>query len=231
MFAGHIGAALALGRAAPRIPLGLMVLASLLLDVLLWGFILVGWESATLPADMAITHQPEFVFPYSHGFVAALAWSTLAGGAVLVWGRGWGAARWRAAVLVALAVGSHWILDALVHVAELPVAGGNSLKVGLGLWRHMPVALVVEGVLTLAGLGVYLSGSPHPSTRRLWLTVLCLSVLAFTVLGMTVSPPPPSVNAMAAGSLVAIAVVSALAGWIGGRGAVRGRSSVGTVSK
>lgn len=231
MFAGHIGAALALGRVERRIPLGVMVLASLLLDVGLWGFLLVGWESAKLPVDWAVSHQPEFDFPYSHGLVAALVWSALAGGVAVVWGRGWGGARGRVAVLVALAVGSHWVLDVLVHVAELPVAGSASPKLGLGLWRRMLWALGVESVLTLAGLGVYLSGSSLPFVRKLWLTVLCLSVLAFTVLGMTVSPPPPSVNAMAVSSLVAIAGVSALAGWIGGRGAVRGRGAVGTASK
>jgi hypothetical protein len=230
MFAGHIGAALALGRAERGIPLGVMVSAALLLDLLLWGFILAGWESASLPADLAITHQPEFVFPYSHGLVAALVWSAMAGGAVLAWGRGWGASRGRAAVLVALAVGSHWILDALVHVAELPVAGGNSPKVGLGLWRHLPWALGVESVLTLGGLWLYLSGSPLSTVRKSWLAVLCLSVLAFTVLGMTVSPPPPSVKTMAASSLVAIAGVSALAGWIGGCGSGRGRGSIQPVS-
>jgi len=33
--------------------------------------------------------------------------------------------------------------------------------------------------------------------------------------GMTVAPPPPSVAVMAASSLVAIAVVTALTSWIG----------------
>ena len=46
----------------------------------------------------------------------------------------------RVTVLVAVAVFSHWLLDALFHVAELPVAGIDSMKVGLGLWQSMPVA-------------------------------------------------------------------------------------------
>ena len=125
MFAGHIGAALPSGVRNPRIP-GVMVSAALLPDLPVVGFILVGWESATLPNIIAITHQPEFVFPYSHGLVAASRGLRCPGGAVLMGDGSWGASRWRAAVLVALAVGSHWVLDALVHVAELPLAGAGS---------------------------------------------------------------------------------------------------------
>lgn len=38
---------------------------------------------------------------------------------------------------------------------------------------------------------------------------LVLGALAFTVAGMTVAPPPPSAQGMAASSLVAIAIVCA----------------------
>ena len=48
---------------------------------------------------------------------------------------------------------------------------------------------------------------------------------------MTVSPPPASVNAMAAGSLVAIVGVGALAGWIGGRGLNQQQDSTRASSK
>jgi len=45
--------------------------------------------------------------------------------------------------------------------------------------------------------------------------VLALVLLAFTVLGMTVAPPPPSAQAMAGSSLATLVVVCALAGWLG----------------
>lgn len=219
MFAGHIGAALAIGRAERRINPGAMIFAALLLDVVLWLLVLLGWESITIPANFATTHQPEFVFPYSHGLCAALGWSTLAGVATFLWYPQLREAKWRAAGFVALAVFSHWLLDVLVHVPELPVAGESSVKLGFGLWRKLPVALAFEALLTVVGLCLFLAGADLSRARKFWLAALSLSLLVFTVLGMTVAPAPPSVTAMAASSLITIVVVCALAGWLGKRAA------------
>lgn len=72
MFAGHVGVALALGRADRRINVGVLAAAALLLDIVLWLFVLAGWEAVSIPSDFGSTHQPEFVFPYSHGLAAGL---------------------------------------------------------------------------------------------------------------------------------------------------------------
>ena len=215
MFAGHIGAALVIGRAERRINVGLFVVAALLLDVLLWLFVLAGWESVTIGADFAATHQPSFVFPWSHGLLASTGWAALAGVAAGTLHPGSGLARWRAAALIAAAVFSHWLLDALVHMPELPLAGAGSPKVGLGWWQHMPVALAAEAVFVVAGLCLYLPGAGLPRARKLWLAALCLMSLAFTVAGMTIAPAPPSAAAMATTSLVTVLLVGAAACWIG----------------
>src|SRR4051812_900568 len=134
MFAGHLGAALAIGRADPQLNVGVFVTAAFLLDLLLWLFVLLGWESVSIPADFASTRQPAFYFPYSHGLATSAGWSACAGlVAFMVGPRGTGSRRWRAAFLVAGAVFSHWLLDALVHRPELPVGGADSAKVGLAL--------------------------------------------------------------------------------------------------
>jgi hypothetical protein len=216
MFAGHVGAALAIGRFERHVNVGVFIFAAVFLDFALWLFVLLGWESITIPADYAGTHQPEFVFPYSHGLLAAITWAALAGSAAYLWYPRLKDAKLRAAALVSAAVFSHWLLDALVHVPELPIAGAGSMKVGLGLWQSMPIALVAEAFIMVAGLFLFVSGTSLSRARKLWLTVLCLLVLAFTVVGMTVAPPPPSVTAMAASSLVTIIVLCALSGWLGG---------------
>jgi membrane-bound metal-dependent hydrolase YbcI (DUF457 family) len=217
MFAGHIGAALALGRVERRVNLGAFVCAALLLDVVLWLFVLLGWESVTIPADFGRTHQPAFVFPYSHGLLAAIAWSALAGIATALWCARRRADALRAAAWVGLAVFSHWLLDALVHAPELPLAGEHSTKVGFGLWNSMPVALAVEALIAVGGLWLFVAGAQLARGRKIALTALVLVALAFTVLGMTVAPAPPSITAMASSSLVTIVVVCALAGWLGKR--------------
>lgn len=216
MFAGHIGAALALGRAERRVNIGTFTIAALLLDVALWLFVLLGWESVTIPASFPTTHQPAFIFPYSHGLLAAVVCSALAGAAAFTWYRPLlKTATLRAAALVAVAVFSHWLLDALVHVPELPLMGKGSVKVGLALWQDMPVALTAEAVIVVAGLCLFLSGSSLSRARRLSLTALSLLILGFTVVGMTVAPPPPSVLIMAGISLVTLLVVCALICWLG----------------
>ena len=215
MLAGHVGAALAIGRAERRVNVGAFVFAALLLDVVLWLSVLLGWESIAIPPDFASTHQLEFVFPYSHGLLASIAWSALAAAAIFIWYPGLMEGKLRAAVLVGAAVFSHWLLDALVHVPELPLGGASSMKVGLGLWKSMPVALAAEVFILVVGLCLFVPGASLSRAKKYWLTVLSLLILAFTVAGMTVAPPPPSVIAMAASSLVTIIVVCALACWLG----------------
>ena len=214
MFAGHIGAALAIGRSERRVNVGTFMLAALLLDIVLWLFVLLGWESVFIPPTFAKTHQPEFVFPFSHGLLASIAWSVLAGVAVFASCSQLMASRLRVATLVSAAVFSHWLLDALVHVPELPIAGVSSAMVGLGLWRNMPLALAVEVSILLAGLALFLPGASLSRARKTWFAALCLLVLAFTMVGMTVAPPPPSAGTMASSSLATIALICALVYWL-----------------
>ncbi len=215
MFAGHIGAALVVGRAERRVNIGVFAFAAMWLDFVLWIFVLASWESVTIPANFASTHQAQYVFPYSHGLLASIGWSVLAGVVAFAWLRRHTAWRTRAAVLVAAAVFSHWLLDALVHVPELPLAGATSTKVGLGLWQSMPVAMAVEGMIVALGLWLFLPGAALPQARMLGLLALCVVVYLLTIAGMTIAPAPPSVTAMAASSLATIVAVSAVLGWLG----------------
>lgn len=217
MFAGHVGAAMAIARAERRVNVGVFIGAALVLDMLLWLFILLGWESVAIPADVSSTRLPVFVFPYSHGLLAAAIWSAAAGVLAYVAYSRIAEARRRIAALVAAATFSHWLLDALVHRPEMPLVGAASAKVGLGLWQSLPVALVLEAAVVVLGMGLFLPGSGLSRGKSFALALLALVVLAFTVLGMTMAPPPPSAFAMAASSLATLIGVCALAVWLGRR--------------
>jgi len=213
MFAGHIGAGLAIARFERRVNVGAFVTAALLLDVVLWALILAGRERVTFPTDFAVTHQPEFTFPISHGLVASLVWSALGGLLLFAGAARLGAGRARAAALLAGAVFSHWLLDALVHRPELPIAGET--VAGLGLWHQLPVALAVEGAIVVGGLIAFVAGSHLPRGRSIGLAAVSLLCLAFTVVGMTSAPAPPSAEAMASSSLITLAIVCTVAVLLG----------------
>ena len=215
MFAGHIGIALVIGRTERRVNVGVFVTAALLLDLALWVLVLLGWELVTIPSDFPSTHQAEFVFPYSHGLLAAVLWSVVAAATTWAVYANLGAAKWRVSALVAGAVLSHWFLDALVHRRELPLTDASSYKVGLALWQNMPVALILEAAIVLAGLYLFVPGSRLSRLRLTTLTLLSLAILALTVAGMTIAPPPPSPLTMAGSSFVVLVVICASAWWIG----------------
>lgn len=214
MFAGHIGAGLVLGRAERQVNIGVFIASALLLDFLLWLFVLLGWESVAIPADFAGTHQGQFVFPYSHGLLASAVWSALAGVLAYILCAGY-RTRWRVATLIAAAVLSHWVLDALVHRPELPLAGSGSHLVGLALWNNMPLALILEAALVVVGLWLFIPGAKMGRYKSIGLVVLSVVVMAFTAVGMTVAPTPPSAMAMAGSSLGALIVVGVLGYWLG----------------
>ncbi|MDP3822861.1 MAG: hypothetical protein Q8R33_15425 [Burkholderiales bacterium] len=196
---------------------GVFVVAALLLDLVLWLLILLGWESVTIPSNFASTHQPDFVFPYSHSLVAGVLWAALAG-ALAYFSCSLGpSAKRRVVVLVAAAVFSHWLLDALVHQPEMSLLGAGSPKLGLALWNNMLVALFAEAAVVVVGLYLFVSASGWPRTRSMALIVLSLGLLALTVVGMTIAPAPPSALAMAGSSLGSTAAVCALFGWLGRR--------------
>lgn len=106
------------------------------------------------------------------------------------------------------------MLDALVHRPELPLVGGASAKVGLALWDHVSVAMLVEAAIVVLGLCMFLPGSGLTRGKAVALAAVTLVILAFTAFGMMLAPAPPSAQAMAISSLVAVVVVSGLYAWL-----------------
>jgi hypothetical protein len=214
MFVGHLGVGLALRRAEDQVSLGVLFAAVLLLDFLLGLFVWLGLERVIVPGDYARLHYLRFEFPYSHGLVASLVWSSLAFGATAAWLRG-RPRRATAATVVALAVFSHFPCDALEHPPQLPLAGPGSPAIGLGLWDHLGVALGVEAALVAAGLALYLGAGPHPGRRRklvLVVAMVALSALAFA--GQALSPTPPSTTANVASWLTLPVALGLFGFWI-----------------
>lgn len=207
---GHIAVGLGLQRADRRINAGWLIFAAMLPDFLLGWFALAGWESYATPPDYASVHYLLFTFPWSHGLLADAAWAAIAGAAA------WGLARRRtAAVAVALAVLSHFLLDGLVHVKGLPLAGSEGPAFGLGWWRHLPLELSLEAAMAASALWIYRSAArTRESSRWVGMAVYIAALAAFLIGGQAAAREVPARGGLIASWLAVPPAVSAIAFWL-----------------
>ena len=217
MFVGHLGAGLLVKRIEPRLNLGVLFVAALFVDILLWVLVLFGAESVGAPQSAGSARFFTFEFPYSHGLVANVLWSALA--ALAGWFLAAPAAsrRTRVAWALGLAVFSHFVLDLIVHIPDLPILGEHSPKLGLSLWRHMPIALTLELLLAAGALAVYLYSARLSVGRTILIcgTVTVAGIL--TAAGPYISGAPPPARILALSSLATLIVVVALGFVVEGR--------------
>jgi len=200
MFAGHLAAGLVLKKMERRLNLGWLFFAALFHDFLLGILVLLGLEQIHIPANFAQTHYLTFTFPYSHGLAASIFWSVLAFGVTYAFLPRWTSKeRTQAGAAMGLAVFSHFVLDWMVHIPELPLLGDDSLKIGLGLWNNLPLALTLEVTLVVIGFIFYLAAiKPKTNLARYGLGILLLFIATMTAVGMlfTETPPPAAGAAM-----------------------------------
>ena len=198
MFIGHHAAAFIAKRAAPRVSLGVLMAAAMLLD-LIWPILtLAGLEHFRIdPGNTAVTPLDFYDYPITHSLLTALGWSLVA---AAVYGvlRASGAS----SMIVGLAVLSHWVLDYITHRPDLPL-WPNGPKVGLGLWSSVAGTIAVEG--TLFAIAIFLYTRTTKPRDRIG-TITFWAFVAFVILiyiANFTSPPPPSWRAVAWTALAA----------------------------
>ena len=199
MFVGHYGISFAAKKAEPAIPLWVLFIAVQLLDVLWAPFVLLDIEKVRIvPGFTASNPLDLYYMPYTHSLLAAIGWSVVA---FLAYRFAVRNASSRAAVIVGVAVFSHWILDFLVHRPDLPLYD-NTAKVGLGLWNLPAVAFGLEALLLFGGMWLYFRLGTVRRTAMLVFGIVMLGIQAYVFF----SPPPPSDKAAAATALVSYAI-------------------------
>jgi membrane-bound metal-dependent hydrolase YbcI (DUF457 family) len=93
--------------------------------------VLLGIEQASITPAVS----PGFTLDqidWSHSLVMALVWSSLFGLLFLRLGR-------RVAVVMGIAVFSHFLLDLLMHPPDMALWPGAATHLGFGLWKVLPV--------------------------------------------------------------------------------------------
>lgn len=192
MFIGHYAVALAAKPAARRAPLWALWLAVQWPDLLWPILLLAGVEQVRIdPGNTAFTPLDFVHYPVSHSLALDLVWGAALGAFFL-----WRLRDGRAAVVVGLAVLSHWVLDWITHRPDLPLWPGGPL-VGLELWRSVPATIVTEALLVAVGLFLYLRATRAGDGIGRWAFWGLIGFLALVYAGNVVGPPPPSETAVA----------------------------------
>jgi hypothetical protein len=220
VFIGHYGPALAAKPLVRQVPLWLLFVAVQWLDFCWSALVLLGVEKVRIvPGFTQGSALDLYYMPFTHGLIGALVLSVVFGaaGSMIVRAR-----RMAAFAVLAAAVFSHWLLDLLVHVPDLPLIDDH-MKVGFGLWRWMWISLALELAFLVAGAVVYARAVPSRTRfgdTALWVFVAAMA--AVELYGMF-GPPPASPAAEAQTALAAYCILGLLAGLVDwGRGTVRG---------
>jgi len=189
VFIGHFALGLAAKRATPRLSLATLFAAAQLADILWPIFVALGLEQVQIdPGNTAFTPLDFVSYPYSHSLLLLVVWGLLFG---FLFSRG----DRRAFGVLALLVVSHWVLDYVTHRPDMPLYPGGP-KVGLGTWNSVPLTVLLEVPMYLAGLWVYYGATRPRDAIGRWAFALLAATLAIIYVGNLTGPPPPSVTAV-----------------------------------
>jgi len=193
MFMAHFAIGFGAKYAAPKVSLGTLFLAAQFIDLLWPTLLLLGSERVNILTD-GIRHPPlDFVYyPFSHSLLMVTVWAAFFAVTYFALHR----SRLDAIVL-GLAVVSHWLLDLIVHYPDLPLYPGNSPLMGFAVWSSPMVALALEFTIFVPGVWLYLRATKAIDTIGNWALWPLIALLIAINLGNTFGAPPHSVVTVA----------------------------------
>jgi len=208
MFIGHYSAAFAAKRLAPGLPLPALFIACQLIDLFWGGLVLLDVEKLRIVPGFTASNSLDLYFmPYTHSLSSAVAWALAA--TFICWTLlPKDHARMRTAAIVGMAVLSHWMLDLLVHMPDLPL-WFESDKVGLGWWNYKIFALLLELALLWAGIALCLPLAGSFRNRYVLLGVAMSGVQVYSLLHQ-----PDTGAAVAQQLLLTYLVLAGAACWV-----------------
>ena len=160
MIAGHYAVSLALKSANKNASLGMLFLAVQFVDILFLPFAMMGIEHFNIVENYtASTHFELYFLPYTHSLAASLLWAVGIYLAFRFVPSKKTVNKSKIAIMMGVAVLSHWFLDLIVHTPDLPLLSDNSTKVGFGLWNNAIATYLLEAILLLVGLAMYLKST------------------------------------------------------------------------
>jgi hypothetical protein len=193
MFIGHFAVGFAAKKASAKPSLGTYFLAVQFLDLLWPTLLLLGLERVEIKTDTS--SKPPFLFtsyPYTHSLLMVLVWA-------LLFSIVYRAIRKdkKAGIILGICVISHWLLDLIVHVPDLPLYPGNSPLFGLGLWNYFTFELILEIGLFIASILIYGRVTKAKNKTGKWSFYLLCIFLLVVQIANSFGPPPPNVTSIA----------------------------------
>jgi len=191
MFVGHYSVAFAAKTERNKIPLWVLFIAVQFLDYIWATLVLLGIEKLrVIKGFTAGSMLDSYFHPYSHSLIAALVWSVIA---ALVYksvcSRHGCLYRTSAALIIDLAVFSHWLLDLIAHPRDLAIYD-NTWKVGFGLWNYRNPEFALEIALLAGGIVLYLTRNVMPAIRKVAVIAFGIALLIVQI-GDTYVPRTP----------------------------------------
>lgn len=173
MFIGHWSASL-IAATHPRAPrLGTLFIGAQFIDWGFFGLMLADVEHMRLvPGISRMNPMDLYHMPFTHSLLGACAWGLALALFVRVTMRDWVAAAIAFAVVV-----SHWLLDLLVHVPDLTLAGSPP-RLGFGLWNFPAVEMPLEIGLLLGSVWYYARKRGLAITQPRLMTLVGVMLLA-----------------------------------------------------
>lgn len=207
MFIGHWAPALVIA-ARPRAPgIAVLFIAAQLIDWAFFGLLLLGAEHMRFSPGISVMNPMDlYHMPYTHSLMGSAVFAAVFAGLI------WLASKDRAAAMLGGAVVlSHWLLDLLVHVPDLTLAGSPP-KLGFGLWNYPWIEMPLELGITFGALWFY-ARARRPGRTRLFVLGGVLALLqAINWFGPVEAEVTTGTAVLA---FVAFGLVTAAAWWMG----------------
>ena len=203
MFLGHYGLAFGAKKVAPKVSLLTLFVAVEFVDIL-WPFLLMlDVEQVKIRPGFTEVTPFEFVhYPYTHSLVMGIVWGLICGGIYWLFQKDA-----RSAIVVGLAVLSHWFLDVIVHVPDLPLTPFGTEKFGMGMWNSLPLTVLTEAVIFIAGVWIYIKNTRALNGKGKWALISLIAFFVIAEIFNMFGPPPEDSIPALLGSFVVLQVI------------------------
>ena len=215
MFVGHYAASLALKKVEKKASLGLLFLAVQFVDILFFPLVLLGIERINIIENFTqSTHFELEYMPYTHSLLASI----LCAGFIYIVFRIVPPRSKSLALVMGIAVLSHWFFDLIVHTPDLPIWSDESKKLGLGLWNNAIATYALEAAFLSGGLWLYLRSTKATSSiGKYGMGIFVIILLLVNAVNIFGPPFGDSEVSLAISALLMYFVFAGAAHWLDGK--------------